>query len=272
MQENQSWIVKNSSSLLDFLHSRLGGSKKAIKRALEQGVCRRNGQIERFGSVKVLAGETIEFTPRELASRPLFKVSEVLFSDEALVIYNKPTGLSSDGQGVLALLTPHLGPLYLTHRLDKETSGALLLARTAEYAKRLQRAFAEREVEKKYLAWVEGEVAQNKGNIQKPLGPVGYFHGQTLYGVVEEGGKSAQTYFQVEKREKQRTLLICSPQTGRTHQLRVHLASMGHPIVGDLLYNRAGSSATRLLLHAWKLQFLHPITGVKISVEAPCAF
>lgn len=154
------------------------------------------------------------------------------------------------------------GPLYLVHRLDKETSGVLLLATTPEAHRHLANLFRLRRVDKRYLAWVHGVVEPPQGTIDAPLRAFG----SGRMGV-DPRGRPARTDFRVRARRAHATLLELRPHTGRRHQLRVHLYHLGHPIVGDPLYG-ARQPAPRLYLHAWRVAW-PDAHGRWREVEAP---
>lgn len=189
----------------------------------------------------------------------------IVFEDDSLLVWEKPAGCTSE----LSQIRRHLtrpGELYLVHRLDKETSGLLILAKSAPVQHALEELFFRREVEKLYLAYVAGTLAEKEGRINLPLlkterGGTGAFV------IVSPRGSPAVTYFRVEKQLKGKALLLLQPITGRTHQIRVHLATRGHPVLGDALYGDK-ASAPRLLLHAHKLRFRHPVTGQRLELTS----
>ena len=151
----------------------------------------------------------------------------------------------------------------LVHRLDKQTSGLIVIAKSIRAHRSLSRQFQKKYVEKKYLALVDGLVKKNEGTIDAAIGR---FADEKRWDV-KEGGKHAETLFRVLERNERTTLLELEPVTGRTNQLRIHCASIGHPIVGDV--SRGGSEFGRLCLHAWKLSLRHPVTREDLMFEAP---
>ena len=201
----------------------------------------------------------------------------VLYRDPHLIAFDKPAGISllADRSGASSLwdALPMLmeGKPYLVHRLDKGTSGVLLVARDQRTQSALTRAFAGREVRKFYLAWVTGDLGcAGTGTIDLPLRPgrkSRYRVAGPRESIVRRGarwtltkrdpeGLDATTRFRVLARAQGRTLILLAPRTGRTHQLRVHLAWIGHPIVGDSLYGRPDApeqAAARLMLHCHRL-------------------
>ncbi len=246
------------------------------------------------GKTKLKGGETVEVrvpppAPSELVpeDRPL----AVLHEDDALLVLDKPSGLtvhpgSGQKDGTLAnALVFHLQHLPtvggsdrpgIVHRLDKDTSGVMLIAKTEAAHRALSRAFAAREVHKEYLAVLHGALEGEKGRIDLPLGRSSA--GRTRMAVRMEGGRAAVTDWAVEERLPRHTLVRCFPVTGRTHQLRVHFRSQEHPIVGDPLYGWKSSPGedvvTRLLLHAHRISLAHPVTGAPLTFQAepPAAF
>jgi RluA family pseudouridine synthase len=198
--------------------------------------------------------------------------SSLLYLDEALLGLNKPAGLPTLPEGweagaphVKSLLEPRYGPLWIVHRLDKETSGALLLARSAQAHRSLNGQFAGRRVEKVYHALVFGNPSWQEHTAALPLrSNTGRRH-RTV--VDPEGGKPAETRLRVLERFEGAALVEAAPKTGRTHQIRVHLWALGHPILGDPLYTLPVASASppmpieRLGLHSWSVAFDHPVTG-----------
>jgi tRNA pseudouridine32 synthase/23S rRNA pseudouridine746 synthase len=212
----------------------------------------------------------------------------VVYEDEHLLVVNKPSGLltvpgrsASLQDCVVSRLReryPHAtGPLVV-HRLDMDTSGLLLVAKSLEVAKALQRQFALREIEKQYVAVLDGPVANDGGHIMLALRPDIDDRPRNIHDPVH--GKPAHTEWQVLARDPGghggRTRVRFTPHTGRSHQLRVHAAHPGGlnaPIGGDRLYGRTSpDDDERLLLHAERLAFVHPVTGAAVVVEAPAPF
>lgn len=160
----------------------------------------------------------------------------------------------------------------IVHRIDKETSGILLIAKTPEAFAQLQRQFKERVIHKTYLAIVHGDMVPDVGEIRAPVGRLPW--NRERFGIVP-GGKEAVTKFKVLQHMKDLSFVELYPETGRTHQIRVHLKYINHPIVGDYLYAGRKTArddrtlAPRVMLHAWKLTCTHPATGEMLAIEAP---
>jgi tRNA pseudouridine32 synthase / 23S rRNA pseudouridine746 synthase len=206
----------------------------------------------------------------------------VLHVDDALIVVDKPAGLLSvpgrgaDKQDCAASRAQQLWPdALVVHRLDQATSGLLLMARGLTAQRALSRAFEQGHIAKDYVAVVHGLVAADTGRIDLPL--AADWPNRPRQRVDAVAGKPSVTRWQVLTRDVTQctTRLALSPQTGRTHQLRVHLQAIGHPIVGDRLY---GTSAepdrvpARMLLHAGALRFAHPGSGEPVGFESPPPF
>lgn len=207
-----------------------------------------------------------------------------VYEDEHLLVVNKPSGLLTVPGRSAALqdcavsrlrarYTAATGPLAV-HRLDLDTSGLLLVAKSLEVAKALQRLFSLREIDKHYVAWLDGHVRGEHGHITLPLRVDIDDRPRNIHDPVH--GKPAHTEWRVLAREGGRTRVQFTPHTGRSHQLRVHAAhpdGLDAPIVGDRLYGRTPPDEDdRLMLHAERLAFVHPVTGERVVVEAPAPF
>jgi len=208
---------------------------------------------------------------------------EIIYQDDYLIAVNKPCGLLSvPGRGedkqdcVVKRLQQNIPDVRIVHRLDCHTSGVMLLAIGLDMQRLLSRLFHDREVEKSYVALVLGEVAQNMGMIDIPMR--GDPDDRPKQVVDHVNGKSSQTRwrllrYQTGSAGASFSRLQLLPMTGRTHQLRVHCRAIGHPIVGDRLYNDSESPrAERMMLHAERLEFVHPVNNQRIRVIAECPF
>lgn len=266
-------------------------SRAAIQRAFDAGLVRRN-DVVLAKNAKVSDGDELEFTQPEVEPLALTPVSlplEILFEDEHLVAINKQSGLvvhpgagTRDATLVHALLAHCRGELSgiggverpgIVHRLDRETSGIIVVAKNDVAHRGLAEQFAERAIEKEYLALVAGVPELLSGVIREPIGrhPV---HRHKM-AVVPEKGKPARTDWEVvEKFGTVCTLVRCQIHTGRTHQIRVHMAFARHPLLGDATYGyrpdpRLPMEPPRIMLHAARLRFRHPVTDEELNLEAP---
>lgn len=190
---------------------------------------------------------------------------QVVFQDEALLVIDKPAGLLSvPGRGEALLdcalhrVQKRFAQALLVHRLDEATSGLLIFALSGDVQRKLSWAFETRQVKKTYLARVHGLPQPESGLIDAPIAKD--WPRRPLHHVNLESGKPAQTAYQTLSKDEHSAQSLCrlEPQTGRTHQLRVHLQHIGHPIVGDKLYGREHDDAPRLMLHATGLELAHP--------------
>lgn len=211
-------------------------------------------------------------------------VFTVVYEDDDVIVVDKPPGVvvhpgSGRSTGTLAAGLIHRYPDLvgvgeegrwgLIHRLDKDTSGVILVARNPESFLGLRSQLREREIERRYLALVEGSVSSATGTVDAPIGRDPQ---RPTRRAVTHRGKHARTHYEVVRRyeESDATLLSVKLETGRTHQIRVHLSAIGHPVAGDRVYgaSRKDLAAPRTFLHAESLAFSHPITGERLDVHA----
>ena len=224
--------------------------------------------------------------PEQLDLVPEAIPLDILYEDEHLLIVNKPAGMvvhpsagHSTGTLVHALLAhcplSSIGGVQrpgIVHRLDKDTTGAIVIAKTDFAHQHLQQQLQAKTARREYLGIVYGTPKVESGTIDLPVGrhPVDRLRNTIL--PIEQGGKSAVTHWQIEERLRSFSLIKFRLETGRTHQIRIHAAKMGHPIVGDPVYGSGRSIGVNLpgqALHAWHLQLIHPQTGDLVSVTAP---
>ncbi|RED53772.1 ribosomal large subunit pseudouridine synthase A [Aestuariispira insulae] len=212
-------------------------------------------------------------------SPPQTPFLEILHQDEHMLAINKQSGLLSvpgrlpEKKDSIQLRAQSLHPTALTvHRLDMETSGVIVMALGEEMHRALSRLFQDRETQKTYLARVGGTINQQEGTIDLPLRCDWPNRPRQI--VDHDLGKPAQTHWRVLNCGPDETLVELTPVTGRSHQLRVHMLSLGHPILGDSLYapDELKKKVPHLQLHAHRLSFIHPATGKRIAFTAPCPF
>jgi tRNA pseudouridine32 synthase / 23S rRNA pseudouridine746 synthase len=204
---------------------------------------------------------------------------EIVYRDESLIVLDKPTGLLAvpgrgpDLQDCLSARIQAIFPTALVvHRLDRDTSGLMLMALTASAQRELSRQFAERTTEKRYVAVVFGCLEVDTGKIDLPMRKD--FDRPPRHKIDVEQGKLAETCWSVLERLDDRSRLEVRPLTGRSHQIRLHLATIDHPILGDKLYatEEALGMAPRLLLHSESLTISHPVDGRRMTWTARCPF
>jgi 23S rRNA pseudouridine1911/1915/1917 synthase len=264
-------------------------SRSRIQKLIEQGQIQVNEQVCLGKKQLVQPGDRIRIhvpPAKALELRPQDIPLEILYEDNSLIIINKPVGLvvhpapgHADGTLVNALLAhcPHLPGIGgvqrpgIVHRLDKDTSGAIAIAKTDQAQQHLQAQIKAKTARREYLGIVYGAPKSASGMIDVPIGrhPV---ERKKMAVVPLEKGRNAITHWQVQERLGNYTLMQFQLETGRTHQIRVHTAHMGHPVVGDPLYSSGhgvGVKLTGQALHAWKLGLKHPDSGVEIVAIAP---
>jgi len=259
-------------------------SRSRLQQLIRSGFVRLNEQTTRPRQI-VQGGDKIsliEPPPEKIETRPEPIPLDVLFEDDDLIVINKPAGLTiHPGAGhrehtlVNALLS-HCTTLSgiagkerpgIVHRLDKETSGCVVVAKNDIAHRELSKQFAARTVEKIYLALVAGKLRKPTGVIEENIGrhPIQ----RKRMSVASKRGRAAKTEYRVIRSSDQASLVECRLHSGRTHQIRVHLHHLGHPVLGDKIYApRFTKNFPRQMLHAWKLGFRHPCTGEWRSFEA----
>lgn len=268
---------ESGMQLLSFLKTKVEFSGKKLKQALDGNLCIVNGAVERFGTIRLKPGDYVDLDVKKieaLLEKPPqanleIEPSRIIFEDDDILIYNKPSGISSDEQGLASLFKDCL----LVHRLDRDTSGIILFAKSEKIRKRFVELFKKQEVRKEYAALVDGVPKEDSGFIENYLGRMHTYDGQTIWGSVPaKRGKTAQTKWKCKKRGSKAALIHCFPLTGRTHQIRVHFKEMGHPILGDYQYARVFRCPyrpSRCMLHAHKLTFPHPENGKVLTFMSP---
>lgn len=221
-----------------------------------------------------------EENPHFLGSIPHIPKSIILYEDSDLVALNKPSGIPCHGgSGVAFGLIEHIRTIRkdekfieLAHRLDRDTSGIVLMAKKRTVLIKLHELFRDHTIDKRYVALVHGRWRNTFQRIQKPLYTRRNHNEKKTVVDTTQGRDSCTEIFLIARNETQ-SLLEAKPLSGRTHQIRVHLSSVGHPIVGDSKYGHheegRGKTKTRLFLHAHYLSFLHPVTKKKIAISCP---
>lgn len=272
-----------------------GTSRSTVQKWIRDGLVHVDGLPAR-PSLRVVAGQSVEVhvpppEPIELVPEPI--PLDIVYEDEHLIVVNKPAGMvvhpaagHRSGTLVNALLAHYQGQIELNifddedewvsgqprpgivHRLDKDTSGLILVAKSTRVCEELQAQFQARQVHKTYIALVEGVPSASHGLIDAPIGRDPR---QRKRMMVTPQGRPAQTHYRIAETYGEYALLEVHPLTGRTHQVRVHLAFIGHPVVGDPVYGRRKQRlpCSRQFLHALRLEFIHPVTGQPLDFTAP---
>lgn len=267
------WVVSArfaNVALLAFLQRCLKDkafSMRKLKGCIDAGFCFVNGRPQRFSRSLVAAGDKIQLTvPEPKVHVPI----QFVYEDECMLVIDKPEGCTCD-ERLVADLAQMGKKIELVHRLDKETTGLLICAKSSDVKSYFIGQFRSLSVHKKYLAIVDGVVKEDSGTIENYLGPIERYQGHVKWGVVHKDGHYAASSWQVLKRAQKATLLMLMPKTGKTHQLRIHTSGMGHPILGDHVYAkgfRCTYKAPRVMLHAHSLAFVHPKTGQVLECRA----
>ena len=294
MTSNQSISLKvaeNSLRLDSYLAQNLSDlSRSRVQQLIEQGHVKLNGDICKSKKNTVKQGDAITLeipTAEPLELQPENIPLDILYEDEQILILNKPAGLvvhpapgHPNGTLVNAVLAhcpnlPGIGGVQrpgIVHRLDKDTTGAIAIAKTEVAHHSLQAQLKAKTARREYLGVVYGATKQESGTINLPIGRHPKERKKMAVVPVEKGGREAVTHWFIEERLGNYTLMHFQLETGRTHQIRVHSAQIGHPIVGDSVYGSGRSVGVNLpgqALHAWKLQLKHPLTNNLVEVVAP---
>ena len=258
-------------------------SRGYFQRLIKNGFVKINEKQSESGH-KLHCGDSIEidFADKEQKILPSQIPLKIIFEDKDIIVINKQPNLVVHPAGYHQTDTLVNGLLYycsgkyfpfLVHRLDKDTSGVIIVAKNEKSKEFLSRQFQNRNVEKKYLTIVDGIIKEDDGIIETPLGRSREFRKKIVVGAASK--KMSKTFFKVIERFKNATYLEVKPYTGRTHQIRVHLAYIGHPVIGDAEYGKVAAGgksseiAKRQLLHASNIKFIHPTSKKKVEFSAP---
>ncbi|PIR21231.1 MAG: hypothetical protein COV45_00365 [Deltaproteobacteria bacterium CG11_big_fil_rev_8_21_14_0_20_47_16] len=273
------WLVKR----------KVFASRHAAKAALDAGLVRVGSRRVVIAKWELKAGDAVAVSKKQLSNRSREKIAgekplQVLYEDANLICINKPAGVAVVATGHSATLTvvdmvrsylrrkyPSARGTYIKalHRLDVDTSGAVVLAKS-KVGEQISKQFKMHSIDRRYIAIVTGVINEEAGTISMSLEKGEFGHGKKVAPAALGEGKVAITHFNVEERYTDATLLKLRVETGRTHQIRVHLASLGHPIVGDKLYGGPNDiKGSRLALHSEFLKFYLPDSGKKVECRAP---
>ena len=257
-------------------------SRAYLKERIRAGDVLVNGVSAR-ASRRLRPGDVVHVLYGRNSDRPLVADEgelSILHEDDDLIVIDKPSGLVCQPRDrhiggslvnrLVAYLSAQAGgeyrPPLVVHRLDQDTSGVMVYARRRPALLDLANQFRRREVEKTYLAIVEGRPEQDRFTVDAPIGRDPE---SKLRREIRDDGKPSRTHATVVERYSERSLLSVVLETGRTHQIRLHLAHVGHPIVGDTFYGRASGRIGRQALHAHRIAFTHPVHGIRVVHEAP---
>lgn len=281
-------VVEEENIRLDqYISNNLDISRSKIQKLLKQDKINVNGKIEKSSYLVKIGDEItidseLDFTIKiEAKNIPL----DIVYEDDYLMIINKKSGMvvhPAPGHYTDTLVNALLYHFNIkettnirvgiVHRLDKDTSGLMIVAKNDEMLEKLSNMIKEKEVKRHYLALVEGVISHDSGTIDAPIGRDVNTREKMM--VTDINSKEAITHFKVLERYKENTLVECILETGRTHQIRVHMAYINHPIVNDPIYNKKKATEFGQMLHSKSIEFIHPITEEKIyfEVEPPKEF
>lgn len=282
-KQETSLRVQQSGTLMDFLLSKMGGmSRTSVKNLLARRVVRLNGGVETRPNVELQEGDQIVIVPEQGTRTLTHPKLRIVYEDDYLIVVEKKEGLltvaahpGSAETTAFSILKDYVrrsdkrNGIYVVHRLDRETSGLLVFAKTRELQEYMRTYWRELVTKRTYVAVVEGKMPKDEDTIvtwlsEDPKSTMVYSS------PVDDGGKKAVTHYKVVKSNEQYSLLELNLETGRTNQIRVHMASVGHPVVSDRKYDSGKiPPIDRLGLHARILEFIHPANEETIHFETP---
>jgi 23S rRNA pseudouridine1911/1915/1917 synthase len=275
----------DSGERLDvFVTRRLDGlTRSRVRRLIDDGHIQVDGEVAK-ASLRLEEGQKVSVAlpePTPSAAQPEPIPLDVIYEDADLLVINKPPGMTvhpAPGHATSTLVNAVLAHSHdlsgiggvirpgIVHRLDRDTSGIIVVAKNDAAHTALAGQLKERQVEKTYVALVEGTPKPAEGVIDAPIARDPRNRQRMA---IVEGGRDSVTSYRVVERLSGVSLVEARPKTGRTHQIRVHLAAIGHPIVGDRVYGHISPLAGRQFLHASRIVFAHPATGARMELEAP---
>ena len=274
-------VETNAEKRIDsYLASELSISRSKVQKLIKEGLVTVNGDIVSNNYVvklgdKILVDDDLDYEIRVEAEDIDI---DVVYEDEWLLVINKESGMvvhPAPGHYSHTLVNALLYRFQLSskdsirpgivHRLDKDTSGLMLVAKNDEVHDALSKMIASKEVERHYLAIVDGVILHDTGTIDAPIGRDP--NNRQKMAVTDVNGKEAVTHFRVLETFTNHTLVECILETGRTHQIRVHMAYIGHPVVNDPMYGRGKATEFGQMLHSKSIKFKHPVTGEELFFE-----
>lgn len=280
-EKKTSFKVNEEAMLFDFAMRKMGSmSKNSLKNLLTKGLITVNGNTEKRPDHPLKEGDIVEISFKKASAGLSSSKLSIIYEDDYIIVVNKAAGVLSvatdknETDTAFRIVMNHFkredlrNRIYVVHRLDRETSGVLLFAKSKEIQMALQQNWQSCVLEKKYYAIVEGVIEEDKGTIhswlyEEPKSKKVYSFNY------DNGGLESFTDFKVTKRYNKYTALDVNLRTGRKNQIRVHLQSIGHPIIGDKKYGGSPSPIGRIGLHAERLVIQHPVTHKTLVLEAP---
>ncbi len=274
-------VEENSIRLDVYLSKNCELSRSEVQRLIKEGNVLVNSKVEK-SNYKVCEGDFIilEHVKKEFNLIPQDVEFEIVYEDEHLIVVNKPLGLvvhpgvGNPDMTLVNGLLYHFDSLSdndirpgIVHRIDKDTTGLLVVAKNNKVHDLLSEMIKSRELKREYIALVHGNITHTTGTIDAPIGRDKNNRQQMC--VTDKNSKHAVTNFEVLEKVLDFTLIKCILDTGRTHQIRVHMQYINHPIVGDMIYGRRKTIGDVQLLHAFRLTFKHPVTNEEIVCSAP---
>lgn len=277
-QKNIIFYVSEEFLLMEFLMAQMPNkSRNNIKSLLSHKQVLVEGKPVSQFDFPLLPGQKVEISSNRVSPEQKFREYNIVYEDQHIIVIDKMAGLLSMATEnekratAYSLLSRHVkkqdrgNKIFIVHRLDRETSGLMLFAKSEEVKNKLQETWNETVIERTYLAVVEGPVEKQEGTITSYLAEDKVFK---MHSSPHPGsGKEAITHFSVIKKNNAYSLLKVNLETGRKNQIRIHMQEMGHNIVGDKKYGATTSPIKRLGLHAQQLSFIHPVTGEKMNFE-----
>ncbi len=282
----KSFRVESSGRLDRILTDVLGKSRNQVEQLIKEGLVEVNGKVVLKTGKKLMVGDRVEYSFKEIVPKEPVVVDfdvEILYEDEVMMVVNKPSGLvvhpaPSVKEATLVDWLIQKGVSLSTisgeerhgivHRIDKETTGALVIAKSNEAHQKLSEQLRDKSMGRYYLALIDYPLKES-GIVEKPIGRNP--NNRLKMDVISSGKEAKSAFCKLVENEKRNELIAVKLFTGRTHQIRVHLESLGRHILGDTLYGFKSKKDTidRVFLHAYKLYMFHPITGEKMEFVAP---
>jgi 23S rRNA pseudouridine1911/1915/1917 synthase len=277
-QNNLSFTVTENSLLMDFLMKQMPHkSRNNIKSLLShKQVLVEGNPVSQF-NFPLTPGQKVEISSNRILPEQKFREYNIVYEDQHLIVIDKMAGLLSMAtknekrNTAYSLLSKHVkkqdrgNKIFIVHRLDRETSGLMLFAKSEPVKNKLQEFWNETVIERTYIAVVEGMAEQQEGTISSYLSEDKVFKMHSSQ--APKDGQKAVTHFSVLKKNEAYSLLKVNLETGRKNQIRIHMQEMGHPIAGDKKYGGTTNPMKRLGLHATKITFIHPVSGEKMNFE-----